>query len=119
MLKNKTNNKVIAQSVVEANTFFKRLKGLMFRKEFSPQSALYIHPCNGIHTYFMNFTIDVLYLDINNLILAIDENIKPGRVGKLRKNAVAVVELVGGKVKLTGTKVGQTVEFLKEEEENV
>lgn len=112
MLKNKTNNNIIVENVIEANTFFKRLKGLMFTKELSPQCALYIHPCNGIHTYFMNYTIDVLYLDINNIILAIDENMKPGRIGKIQKNAVAVVELLGGKVKDTGTKVGQTVEFL-------
>ncbi|GAA0182626.1 hypothetical protein SH2C18_49720 [Clostridium sediminicola] len=112
MLKNKGNNNIIVQNVIEANTFFKRLKGLMFTKELSPQSALYIYPCNGIHTYFMNYTIDVLYLDINNIILAIDENMKPGRMGKIQKNAVAVVELLGGKVKDSAIEVGQAVEFL-------
>ena len=112
ILKNKANNNIIAQNVVEANSFFKRLRGLMFTKELSPQSALYIYPCKGIHTYFMNYTIDVLYLDINNVILAIDEDMKPGKVGKYKKNAVAVVELQGGRTRETQTKVGQTLEFI-------
>ncbi|MCY6371175.1 DUF192 domain-containing protein [Clostridium ganghwense] len=112
LLKNKTNNNIIVQNVIVANSFFKRLRGLMFTKELSPQSGLYISPCSGIHTYFMNYTIDVLYLDINNTILAIDENMTPGRVGKFRKSSVAVVELTSGKVKETQTKVGQVVEFV-------
>jgi uncharacterized protein len=111
MLKNKTSNTIIVQNVRIADSFFKRLKGLMFTKELSPESALYIYPCSAIHTFFMNYSIDVLYLDTNNTILAIDEDMKPGKVGKPVKNAVAVVELVGGKAKEAGVKVGQTVEL--------
>jgi uncharacterized membrane protein (UPF0127 family) len=60
----------------------------------------------------MNYTIDVLYLDKNHRILAIDEEMKPGRLGTVRRGAVAVVELTNGKVKEKGIKVGQTVEFI-------
>lgn len=84
----------------------------MFTKQISPQIALYIYPCRGVHTYFMKYNIDVLYLDINNKILAIDENMQPGKFGKFQENAVAVVELLGGKVKETQIRVGQTVEFV-------
>ena len=103
---------MISQNVIVANSFFKRLKGLMFTKELSPQGALYISPCSGIHTYLMNYNIDVLYLDKNNIIQAIDEDMKPGKLGKYRKNVVAVIELSSGKVTETQTKVGQVVEIL-------
>lgn len=95
-----------------ADNFFKRLKGLMFTKELSSQSALLISPCNEIHTYFMNYSIDVLYLDINDKIVAVDENMKPRRIGKYRKFCVKVVEIQAGMIQQTGTKVGQTVQFL-------
>jgi uncharacterized protein len=111
ILKIKEMNMVIAKDLVMAKTFIKRLKGLMFTKELSPQSAIYIYPCSAIHTFFMNYNIDVLYLDINNIIIAIDEDMQPGKIGKTRRNAVAVVELNGGKAKETLIKVGQTVEF--------
>jgi len=109
-----TNNIVIAENLVEAKSFFKRLKGLMFTKHLPPQAALFINPCKGIHTYFMNYNIDVLYLDINNKILSIDENMEPRKVGKLRKKAVSVIELSSGRIKATETQVGQVVEIINE-----
>jgi uncharacterized protein len=112
ILKNKENGNVISEDVSVANNFFKRLKGLMFTKELSPKSGLYIYPCSEIHTYFMNYNIDVLYLDINNKILAMDEDMKPGKIGKHQKGAVAVVELPSGRAKETNTKIGQVVEFV-------
>jgi len=105
---------IIAENLMEAKTFFKRLKGLMFTKNLPPQSALYINPCKGIHTYFMNYNIDVLYLDINYKILSIDENMEPRKVGKFRKKAVSVIELSSGRVKATKIQVGQVVEVIKE-----
>lgn len=115
IFKNGTSGEVIAENMNAADTFLKRLKGLMFTKELSPQSGLYIYPCSGVHTYFMNYGIDVLYLDSNNIILAIDEDMKPSRVGRFVKNAVAVVELSSGRAKQTHTEIGQAVEFIEKE----
>jgi uncharacterized protein len=111
-LKNKIDNSIISENVMEADTYFKRLKGLMFSKELPDQKALHIIPCSEIHTFNMKYSIDVLYLDRNNNILAIDVNMQPGKIGKHVKNAVSVVELPSGKVKKSGVKIGQTVEFL-------
>ncbi|WP_461205473.1 DUF192 domain-containing protein [Clostridium sp. DL1XJH146] len=111
-LKNKTNGTIVVSNVVEANTFFKRLKGLMFTKELSPQTAMYIHPCNGVHTYFMNYAIDVLYLDINNQIISIDKNMKPYKLGKPHQNAVAVIELSNGMIEKSQLRIGQVLELI-------
>jgi hypothetical protein len=109
---NKTSNIIISENVMVANTYFKRLKGLMFTKELSNQSALHIIPCNEIHTFNMRYSIDVLYLDKNNNILAIEEEMKPGKIGKRVNNAQSVVELPSGKVKRVNVKTGQEVAFL-------
>jgi uncharacterized membrane protein (UPF0127 family) len=97
---------------MNADSFFKRLKGLMFTKNLSSQSALLIYPCSEIHTYFMNYSIDVLYLDVNNKIIAVDESMKPGKIGKYRKGSTSVVELSSGTIQQSSTKVGQTVKFI-------
>lgn len=112
ILKNLDTKEAISQSVIVANHFITRLKGLMFTRELPPESSMYIYPCSGIHTFFMNYNIDVLYLDIHNKILAVDEDMRPGRVGRIIKGAVAVVELPGGRIGKTETKIGQTVEFV-------
>jgi uncharacterized membrane protein (UPF0127 family) len=111
----KGQKEIIAENLMTADSFLKRLKGLMFTKELLPQSALYIYPCREIHTFFMNYNIDVLYLDINNIIVALDEDMKPGKIGKHVKSAVAVVELPSGKIKETCIAVGQAIEFISEE----
>ncbi len=46
-----------------ADTFFKRFFGLMLRKELRKNTGLLLMPCGRIHTCFMRFPIDVLYLD--------------------------------------------------------
>ena len=58
--------------------------------------------------------IDVLYLDANNKIIAIDEEMKPGKVGKRIKSAQAVVEFPAGKIKRAGIEVEQIVEFVND-----
>lgn len=113
ILKNSTSGMVISQDVTIADSFFKRLKGLMFSKELSPQSAVFISPCSRIHTCFMNYYIDVLYLDYNNIILATDEGLKPWRIGKESKGTVAVIELPNGTVAEKQIKTGQALELVK------
>lgn len=111
---NKTSNTVISENLMVADTYFKRLKGLMFTKELPYENALYIVPCNEIHTFFMNYSIDVLYLDANNNILSIDEKLQPRKIGKRVKNTVSVIELPSGKIKKADIKVGQMIAFINE-----
>lgn len=113
ILINKTTNTIISENVIVANSFFKRLKGLMFTKDLSYESAMHIIPCNEIHTFFMNYSIDVLYLDRNNTIVAMDEDLKPRKVGKFIKNAKSVVEIPSGKIRNLNLKIGQSLEFIE------
>jgi uncharacterized membrane protein (UPF0127 family) len=110
-LKNSTNDTEISKNVIVANRFFKRLKGLMFTKELPQDSSMYISPCTQIHTFFMNYPIDVLYLDKENVILDVDENVRPGRIGKKVKGAAAVVELPANKIRKLNIEIGQSVQI--------
>ena len=71
------NNKKYAINYM--NTFYKRLKGLMFKKD--KISEIYLFPrCSSIHTYFMKQNIDICILDKNYNVLYIKENLKPDKV---------------------------------------
>lgn len=111
MLINLSNQQVIAHSFKKADSFLSRLKGLLFTKELPTGCALHILPCRSIHTFFMNYSIDVLYLDSSQKIVAIDEQLRPGLIGKRYVGAASVLELPAGTVRMTGTRVGDFIQL--------
>ncbi|HJV16041.1 MAG TPA: DUF192 domain-containing protein [Bacillales bacterium] len=106
---NLSNGTELANFVANADTFFKRLKGLMFTKSLSAGHGLHIQPCRSIHTYFMNYEIDVLYLSDQFEIVGMDEKMKPASVGKYQKKAFSVLELPAGTISRTETKIGHYI----------
>lgn len=108
-LVNKRNDVVIANDVILANTFVTRLKGLMFKKSFEENSAIMICPCKIIHTFFMKFSIDVIFLSKDNRVLNITENMFPGKISPLIMDSKTILELPAGKVKETELKKGDII----------
>lgn len=102
---------MLATHVREAQTFWKRLKGLMFTKQLPTGCALHIQPCQSIHTFFMNYSIDVLHLDRDHRVVATEQNVTPRSIGKKVRETVSVVELPVGTIQQTDTQVGQAVQF--------
>ena len=108
-LVNLSNEQVIVNQLKEAYHFFNRLRGLMFTDKLDSGTGLHLKPCRSIHTFFMNYPIDVLYMNEQNIIVAIEESVEPGKVGKLYADASSVVELPAGTVQETGTMVGHSL----------
>lgn len=97
-LYNKTQERVVATKCVTAETFFARLKGLLGRKQLDKGECLYIKPCNSIHTCFMEFSIDVVFLDKQLKVVKIIYNIKPWRATPFVKEAYSVIEFPGNSI---------------------
>jgi uncharacterized membrane protein (UPF0127 family) len=87
------NGKVLVENVHVANTFYSRLIGLMFSKKLATNSALLLNPCNSIHTCFMNYAIDVVFLDNENNVVKVVRSIKPWRMTRIYFSAKKVLEL--------------------------
>ncbi len=73
-------NSVIAESVILANSFVDRLIGLLGKQEFPKQTALWISKCSSIHTFFMKFSIDAIFVDKNLIVKKTIRNLKPWRL---------------------------------------
>ena len=101
----------LAQEVVLANTFLTRLRGLMFRRRLAPTEALWLRPCNGVHTFWMFFAIDVIFLDRELRIVKLVENMRPFRVTKPHLAARSVLELQAHTISKAGLKVGDQLEL--------
>lgn len=95
----KTNEKIlIAKRLAVANTFFSRLFGLMGKKMFVKNCALLLSPCNSVHTFFMKFPIDVVYLDKDMNIVKVVKKMQPWKINFGGRRAKYVMELPAGTI---------------------
>lgn len=105
-VENVSRGKRLATAARVADTFCARLRGLIGRRPLKPGEGLLILPCRSVHTHFMRFPIDVLYLDGSQQVVGIDRDLKPWRFGRIHPGARLVVELPAGTASATGTQVG-------------
>ena len=111
-VRNVSKNKALIDSGRVADNSWTRLKGLIGVKEMQDGDGLLIKPCKGVHCMFMSIPIDVLYLDQEDRILDVDENMQPNSFGKIKKGCKYVIELPAGVVKRTGTNAGDQLEVV-------
>lgn len=79
------------EGVFLADTFVERFMGYMFRKE-PHHKAIMFKPCNSIHTFFMRFSIDVIFINEDMEVIKKIENLKPRKVVFPVKTAIMVIE---------------------------
>jgi uncharacterized protein len=108
---NNSDKTVIAANCVLADTLLKRLKGLMGRESFAEDDGLLIRPCNSIHTFFMRFSIDVIFLDSKNMVVGLCPGIKPFKLSKLYFKACSALELPEGVISKCGVSCGHYLEI--------
>lgn len=108
---NVTRQSVVATEVRVADTYFTRLMGLMGKSGLPPQHGLWIQPCSDIHSCFMCFEFDAIFVDKQHKVLHLVERMKPWRMSRLVWGGYAVLELPAGTVAESGTQVGDIIEL--------
>ncbi|MDP2905663.1 MAG: DUF192 domain-containing protein [Candidatus Omnitrophota bacterium] len=108
---NITKNTILATDAVLASTYLARLKGLLGKKELGGSSALILRPCNAIHTVFMCFAIDVLFVDKGNRVIKVIANLAPFRLTSVYFKAAYTVELPVGSIASSNTRVNDILEI--------
>jgi uncharacterized membrane protein (UPF0127 family) len=97
MLMNARTSQVIAQDVELADTRATRRQGLLGRDSLSPRSALIIRPCFSVHTAFMRFAIDVVFVDRAGTVVKVVRNLGAWRIAGAC-GAHAAIEFAAGSV---------------------
>ncbi|MDP4153385.1 MAG: DUF192 domain-containing protein [Bacillota bacterium] len=82
-------------TVSVANTFLKRLIGMLNQKKPDMGKGLLITPCNQVHTFGMHFPIDIVFLSSGKVVYA-KSYMPPNRISPLIKKADSVLELAAG-----------------------
>jgi uncharacterized membrane protein (UPF0127 family) len=89
-----------------ADTFLARFRGLMGRRELVSGEGLLLRPAGSVHTCFMRFAIDVVFLDRELRVVRVAEDVRPWRAVAARRGR-AVLEMAAGDAARRGLTVGQ------------
>ena len=109
---NKEKGTILANNAEVAKTPFKRAVGLLDRKSLSIGEALIIQPCNSIHTFFMRFPIDVVFVDTENKVIRVISSLRSFCITSVYWKSKFVIELPSGTLQNTSTVVGDSLEII-------
>ena len=108
---NTRTGKELSVDVKVADTLFTRMKGLLGKKELPQGEALWIKPCFSVHTFFMKFPIDIIFLSKNNHVIAVVKDLTPNRLTRLYPQAFSVLELPIGTINASNTAIGDKIDI--------
>ena len=111
VITNATRGTTLADRAWRAAKVRERMKGLLGRDSLGTGEGIHIDPCNSIHTFFMRFAIDVLFLDRSGKVVRAFEALPPWRLTRVYATARSVVELPPGTLSATGTYEGDQLVF--------
>ena len=90
------NKQVLLSDLKIASSFIARTKGLLGTHDLALGSGLWIHRCNSIHTFFMRYSLDCIFLDKDMHVCKLVRDVKPGRVVWPIWDAASVIEMKAG-----------------------
>jgi uncharacterized membrane protein (UPF0127 family) len=94
-----------------ADTFWRRLRGLLGTTSLKREEGLILVGEKSIHTFFMAFSIDVVYVDKNYQVIRTDVNMVPFRIGPFVARSAYVLEMPVGTIAATTTQIGDELRF--------
>jgi uncharacterized membrane protein (UPF0127 family) len=93
-----------------ASSLVDRAVGLLGTSSLSAGEGLWLTPCSSIHTLFMRYPIDVLFLNREGIVLE-RQTLAPWRFSRWLMASRSVLELAAGVLEHTGTQAGDRLEF--------
>ncbi|PDW04824.1 DUF192 domain-containing protein [Candidatus Viridilinea mediisalina] len=103
---NQTRGTNLAEACAEARSFVARGRGLMGHPGLAPGEGLLIDPCSSVHSFFMRFPIDVVFVDRHHRVVGLTVAMPPNRPFAGAWGARYVVELPAGTIEASATELG-------------
>ena len=102
---------ILADKIFLADKFLSRLMGLLSFKSLEKNQAMILRPANSIHTFFMRFPIDLLFVDKNNRIVKTVSCMRPFRATSICLKSQFVIELPAGTIDAKNTSIGDCLQI--------
>lgn len=110
-LQNLTKDIEVLDDIIIAESFFSRLKGLLGKKGLDKGQGLVIRPCNSVHTIGMKFSIDLAFVNEDNQVIHIIQDLKPGKLSPIIKGSKFVIEVASGEFSHDNLEIGDIIEI--------
>ena len=102
----------LCETCVVADRMLPRMKGLLGRRELASGEGMLIRPTSSIHTFFMRFPIDAVFLSRDGEVLKVEANVGAWRARFCRR-AHSVLELPAGEAERRAIVSGGQLEIRK------
>ena len=102
------DGRVVAESITVADSTLRRLRGLLGKRDLAGGHGVLLRPAWSIHTAFMRFPIDVVFLDADQVVIKIVPELRPFKTASCR-GAREIVELRAGEAGRRGLHIGDRV----------
>ena len=102
---------VVCASCELADGPLRRLRGLLGRSGLAPGEGILLKPAPAIHTWFMRFSIDAVFVDRELQVVGVAEQVRPWRFARA-KGAHGVIELAAGEARRVGVAVGDRLSLV-------
>jgi uncharacterized membrane protein (UPF0127 family) len=96
---------IVCEHCELADTPLRRLRGLLGRDGLGPGEGILLRPAPAIHTWFMRFSIDAVFIDKGLEVVGVSEEVRPWRFTRT-KGAHSVIELAAGESHRLGIATG-------------
>lgn len=96
---------VVCGRCVVASSPWRRMRGLLGRRELGTGEGILLRPASAIHCWFMRFAIDAVFLDEDLVVLKVAPDVQPWRM-RSHRGAKAVLEVAAGEAARRGVEVG-------------
>src|SRR5436309_3000919 len=114
IVKNSSRGTLLGEAIEVADTAVRRVKGLLGRECLEDGQGLLFKQCSSLHTLFMRFPIDILFIDKAGKVMRSRSDVKPFKFVAAPWRAHYALELPSGAIHKSGTKVGDRLLFLEE-----
>ena len=102
------DDRVLCERCLVARSLLARMRGLLGRRGLESGEGLLLRPAGSVHTFFMRFPIDVIFLTRDGEVVKVVEKLPAWRTAAAR-GAKAVVELASGEAERRGIRVGTAI----------
>jgi uncharacterized protein len=110
LLRNQRTRLPVATELEPAFDSRRRRRGLLGRTELDRGAAMILAPCASVHTFFMRFPIDVVFVCRSGCVLKVCTHLRPWRIA-VAWRAFAAIELAAGAVTDSGTQRGDVLQL--------
>ena len=115
IVRNADRHAVLGEAIEVAATSVQRIKGLLGRDCLADGQGLLFQHCSSLHTFFMQFPIDILYIDKRGKVLKAARSVRPFKLVAAPFRAHYALELPAGAIQKSETRVGDHLNFVDED----